>query len=169
MPVYRPRTEEEKQKISATMKSRGICGKVLYKKGHRLNIGRVPWNRGLIGWTRGTTAGFKDGNNLGNKNKGRRVTWGDKIARYGKEHFNWQGGKSFELYPVSWTKKFRELIRKRDNYVCQDCGLSQKYNGQRLSIHHIDRNKKNISYENLISLCRKCHGKTHWENKKCLG
>ncbi len=89
---------------------------------------------------------------------------------------NWQGGKSFELYPLGWTKTFKEQVRLRDNYKCQVCGCSEVENNRRLSIHHIDYDKKNLNINNLISLCNSCHTKTnkkrnYWENyfeeKKC--
>uniref|UniRef100_A0A6H1ZX55 Putative homing endonuclease n=2 Tax=viral metagenome TaxID=1070528 RepID=A0A6H1ZX55_9ZZZZ len=44
-----------------------------------------------------------------------------------------------------------------------------KYRFEKLTIHHIDYNKKNNDELNLISLCRKCHSKTggkrkYWQN-----
>ena len=39
---------------------------------------------------------------------------------------------------------------------CSVCGSHQN-----LDIHHIDRNWRNNSLENLICLCRSCHIKTH--------
>lgn len=91
----------------------------------------------------------------------------------GENHPNWQGGISFEPYSMSWTDDLRESIRKRDNYLCQECGLHQdELDGRhkKLDIHHIDYNKYNLNPENLISLCRSCHAKTnfdrnYWNNK----
>ena len=83
----------------------------------------------------------------------------------GKKHPNWQGGKSFEPYPIDWTDRFREAIRKRDNYVCQLCGIHQdelKGFNRKLDIHHIDYDKDNLNLNNLISLCRNCHLKTNF-------
>jgi len=83
---------------------------------------------------------------------------GDKAAA-------WQGGKSSELYTVDWTKTLRRSIRERDKYRCQLCGEPQ--GDQALCVHHIDYNKKNCNLNNLVTLCRSCHGKTqirriHW-------
>ncbi len=50
----------------------------------------------------------------------------------------------------------RELIRKRDNYICQKCHKFGKH------VHHIDYNKQNNKENNLICLCRKCHLKTNY-------
>lgn len=57
----------------------------------------------------------------------------------------------------------REKIRIRDDFTCQWCG--RLWNGtRRLDVHHIDGDKsKTLKYEkaskfdNMISLCHKCH------------
>lgn len=52
---------------------------------------------------------------------------------------------------------------ERDKYICQDC-KSEKTN---LVVHHIDESRKNgrdvmnNSLDNLITLCRNCHGIRH--------
>lgn len=78
---------------------------------------------------------------------------GDANSR-GRCHL-WKGGISFEPYSVDWTKTLRRAIRERDNYICQICSLYGFY------VHHIDYDKKNCDPENLITLCKKCHGKTN--------
>lgn len=86
------------------------------------------------------------------------------LAQKGEKGSNWQGGKSFELYGVDWTDELKESIRKRDNYICQECGIHQdELTGfsKKLDIHHIDYNKHNLNLNNLISLCRECHAKTN--------
>jgi len=47
------------------------------------------------------------------------------------------------------------IIFSRDNYKCQKCGKKA------ILIHHIDGNWKNNVYNNLISLCNKCHLNLH--------
>ena len=76
---------------------------------------------------------------------------------------NWQNGKSYEIYPLGWNKTFKEQIRRRDEYKCQICGIPEVENDRKLHVHHIDYNKKNISPNNLISLCTSCHVKTNTE------
>jgi len=80
-------------------------------------------------------------------------------ALKGKDHYNWQGGKSFELYSVDWTKTLKQSIRERDKYTCQKCG--EKQGDSALCVHHIDGIKTNCNPENLISLCRRCHRYVH--------
>lgn len=62
------------------------------------------------------------------------------------------------IYPIEFNNNLKEQIRKRDNHTCQKCG--KENSKEKLSIHHINYNKKNNNIENLISLCRKCHSIT---------
>jgi len=84
----------------------------------------------------------------------------------------WQGGIADLPYPYKF-RKIKKLIKERDNYTCQECGKQFKGKNQ-LDVHHIDYNKKNSKPENLITLCKSCHGKTkfirgdwinHFKNK----
>lgn len=72
-----------------------------------------------------------------------------------------------------YTKEILELkesIRKRDNYTCQDCRITQEENiikfNRKLAVHHIDGNDTNNVKENMISLCNKCHRKLHKEENQ---
>ena len=51
------------------------------------------------------------------------------------------------------------LILERDDYMCVMCGSVKK-----LNIHHIDKNSKNNSIRNLVTLCHKCHMFAHTRN-----
>jgi len=75
---------------------------------------------------------------------------------------NWKGGKSYEPYPLTFNKEFKNSIKRRDNYTCMGCGENNKT----LCVHHIDYNKKNTTKENCISLCRVCHTKTNYNRNK---
>jgi len=59
------------------------------------------------------------------------------------------------LYPSKW-KLLRGQIKKRDGYKCKICGSSEK-----LVVHHIDFNKENNHFSNLITVCRSCHNRIH--------
>ncbi len=80
------------------------------------------------------------------------------ISLKGENNPNWIGGKSFELYGIDFNDKLKKQIRKRDKYVCKMCEIKESKESH--SVHHIDYNKKNNSFSNLITLCRKCHAKT---------
>lgn len=127
---------------------------------HRKNLskagkGRTPWNKGKKGeqvaWNKG----------LKGWRAGEKHPWMAK----GKDHYNWRGGISRYGYTEEWKTPLLDSIRKRDDFVCQECGVHQdELNmGQikKLDIHHIDYNKDNCDPINLISLCRSCHVKTN--------
>lgn len=72
----------------------------------------------------------------------------------------WRGGRF--PYGLDWYQQRREA-RKRDNYTCQQCGITEQELGQHLDVHHIKSVRKfKDSCEandlaNLVSLCRSCH------------
>jgi hypothetical protein len=82
------------------------------------------------------------------------------IKKSGSGHWNWKGGISCEPYCDIWLdKKFKESVKQRDDYKCMNpnCwGTSA-----RLSIHHIDYNKKNCAPNNLITLCNSCNSRAN--------
>lgn len=93
----------------------------------------------------------------------------------GENTSNWRGGLSREPYPLRFDEKLKEKIRKRDNYTCQLCGCLQEDYFQKLSVHHIDYDKRNLDERNLISLCCGCNTKVNNNRKnwvrvfaKCL-
>lgn len=81
----------------------------------------------------------------------------------GEKNPNWNGGTSFEPYPVDWTEALRRSIRERDHYICQLTGL---YGNE---VHHIDYDKKNCVPKNLITLSHNSNTKVnknreYWTN-----
>ena len=80
----------------------------------------------------------------------------------GENHPNWKGGTSNQPYPFEFNKILKEDIKTRDNFMCGICGKET----QKLAIHHINYDKNNIKFDNLISLCYSCHSKTNY-NRDC--
>lgn len=89
-------------------------------------------------------------------------------------HPHWLGGIGKFPYPFEFNDELKDMIRARDNYNCQLCGISEEEHilikGMQLHIHHIDYNKDNCFENNLISLCHQCHARTnynreHWSYK----
>lgn len=66
---------------------------------------------------------------------------------------------------IFFNKEFRKSILSQQSWSCGLCCIKRgdKPEGKTIKfpLHHIDRNKKNNSRENLIFLCAFCHGKVH--------
>lgn len=89
-------------------------------------------------------------------------------AKIGDQHPLWQGGSVD--FGVNWHIQ-RDLAYKRDNGMCQHCGLTEsqsvKKYGARCSVHHIEKRRafkergeaiENANIlTNLITLCASCH------------
>lgn len=84
----------------------------------------------------------------------------------GKNHPNWKNGIGNLPYPFEFNDKLREKVRKRDNYQCQNCNMTEEEHlivcGVNLSVHHIDYNKKNCKEDNLIALCIQCNTRANY-------
>lgn len=109
----------------------------------------------------------KCGNEISYNSKYNRTGMCSSCARSGENNPNYVHGQGHFPYPLTFNNKLKESIRERDNYACQICGLKEKNNLRinkpvNLPIHHIDYNKDNCSFDNLISLCCKCHTKTNF-------
>lgn len=76
---------------------------------------------------------------------------------------SWIDGRSLikREYTKEFSSELKEKIRQRDNYNCQNCGMTDEEHivvlGYHLTIHHIDYNKDNCNKENLITLCNQCN------------
>ena len=83
----------------------------------------------------------------------------------GENNPTWKGGKGHHYTGGFYSQ--RKLARKRDNYTCQLCGITEEEFGQELSVHHIknyrcfeDKHEAN-NLDNLVSVCEKCHRFIH--------
>ena len=121
----------------------GMLNKRSWNKGKKLHY--EVWNKGTKGVMKPNKTSFKRGDTVG------------------KNNINWRNGASFELYGKEFNNDLKLIIRFRDKFTCRLCGF--KENGQALDVHHIDYNKKNNSWNNLISLCHNCHMQTNWNRK----
>ena len=86
-----------------------------------------------------------------------------KCKSIGKFNSNWRGGIEHEPYTKEFNDKLREKIRERDNCTCQLCGKHQYEFKSKLTVHHINYDKKNSSEENLIALCNACNLKVNYK------
>lgn len=143
----------------------------IFTKEHRKHLsealmGRTAWNKGKTGIYRlETIERIKKkltGRKLSKEHKKKIIEYMKKY-RNGENNPNWKGGKSFEPYTPEFTEKLKMRIRKRDNYICQICN---RYGN---AIHHIDYDKTNCDFNNLITLCKSCNSKVnskrnYWNN-----
>lgn len=95
-------------------------------------------------------------------------------CRTGKLNHFYKHGQGNFPYPLEFSDKLKENIRKRDDYLCQECGITEEEHlivwGEILSVHHIDYNKFNNVTENLLTLCRNCNTRANfnvacWQEK----
>lgn len=86
-------------------------------------------------------------------------------TRMGENNPNWNGGTSFLPYCPKFNENFREYVRDKFNRVCFLCGKTEKENGKKLSVHHVNYSKKCLCDEDescqFVPLCISCHAKTH--------
>jgi hypothetical protein len=101
-------------------------------------IGRKPWNKGLD-------------TPLCVRAKQSKKRYELNIA--GEKHYKWAGGCDEYYRSIA-----RRVIARSTRVIrCNQCESILD-----LVIHHIDKNVKNNSLENLLCLCRGCHTKLHW-------
>jgi hypothetical protein len=91
----------------------------------------------------------------------------------GKEHYAYVHGQGYAPYAKDFNETLKEQIRKRDNYICQNCDMTEEEHlivyGRVLEVHHIDYNKQNCNKDNLITTCKVCNmranfNRDYWKN-----
>lgn len=86
-------------------------------------------------------------------------------ATEGCKNPNWKGGISAEPYCEVWNDRgYKESIKERDNYQCQN-PTCQKENEIDLMVHHINYKKKDCTPSNLITLCRSCNSRANFNRE----
>ena len=153
-------------------------------------LGKVPWNKGIpmseetkkklseyhmgrTAWNKGKKASLESKRKMSVAHKGKKLTdeHKQKIAdsERGEKHYNWQGGLSFQDYPQDFTQQLKERIRLRDKNICQLCGTTADEEFKRfrskLSVNHIDFNKRNCDESNLNTLCRPCNSRINYRRE----
>ena len=117
-----------------------------FQKGSKVNIGRIPWNKG---------------------EKGLQVAWNKGLKGYlaGKKHWQWKGGitpENTKIRNSTEIRLWRKSVFQKDNWICQKC--KERKSGK-LRSHHIlnfaEYPKLRTSIENGITFCKNCHEEFH--------
>ena len=148
-------SEEHKAKIGAWTKSKwedGTFGSDEYLEKLR---GREPTNKGVP-----HTEETKSKMSLAHKRLFEDPEYKEYRKRFvvrGEDHPNWKGGTSYEPYSPEFTAELKAQVQERDEHACRVC---LEFNPDWV-VHHINGDKKNSDIDNLVLLCRSCHGRIH--------
>lgn len=91
----------------------------------------------------------------------------------GEKHPRWKGGTSKRTSRGEGWSPARKECLKRDNYICQICGIHQDNYYRQLDVHHktsyfkFDNPLEANHLSNLVSLCHSCHMKVENGNQSC--
>ena len=123
------------------------------------HLGKIPWNKGKTNCysleTRKRISLAQTG-----KKQSLSTCLKRSISLSGDKSPNWKGGTSRREYDIFTWKRLRTKIYKRDNWTCQICLIKCHKKGEIQCHHRIPyRISQDNSFGNLITLCRKCHGK----------
>ncbi|MEK6882153.1 MAG: HNH endonuclease signature motif containing protein [Nanoarchaeota archaeon] len=137
-----------------------------FKKGNNKLKNAYKWEKGHI-TSEETKRKIGIANSTSQKGKKLSEETKRKIGKAleGEKCHLWRGGISFEPYGLEFNEDLKEVIRNRDRRKCQICKKTELECKEKLSIHHIDYDKKNNDPKNLISLCRNCHMKSNFNRK----
>jgi hypothetical protein len=65
--------------------------------------------------------------------------------------------KSTGEYPVNW-KEIAKAVKDAAGWKCIRCEHTHDIEGgYMLTVHHLDLNKSNCAWWNIVALCQKCH------------
>lgn len=133
--------------------SKGLKGHIVTLK-TRLKISEK--NIGNIGPMKGRKLSAESRQKISDFRKGKPSP---NKGKFGILNPNWKGGPTY--YSPEFNATLKEIIKKRDNYRCMNPGCKNK--STRLSVHHINYDKKDCRHENLITLCVSCNTKANKE------
>ena len=148
----KPRTAETKKKISDAHKGITHTDETR-KKISDVNKGKIP--------TAETCKRISDGL------KGRPVSEETRrrlsATHQGLQYDEWESFACESLYCPKFTEACKESNREKYGRKCFICGKSEKDNGQKLSVHHVDMDKAQGCDSNwkLVPLCKRHHATSH--------
>jgi hypothetical protein len=182
----KPLSKEHKDKIRKSLTgykhTEEACANMKLAQNKLYNTGKITWNKGLKKEIDKRVK--KNGLGISKSLKGKYV--GEKNHMYGKKlPDSWRINMSLALggtgdvdnfnkdYPRKFNARLKNKIRERDNYRCQNCGMTQEEHyivyGRDIEVHHIDYDRENCKEDNLITTCKQCNirankNKTYWKD-----
>lgn len=92
-------------------------------------------------------------------NKGLTIASDSRILKWsGENNYRYNASKKTRYSRKFRNKEYRKMLLEQQNSVCFKCNSTD---GRQLCLHHVDEDKANDSYENLIFVCRSCHIRLH--------
>lgn len=85
-------------------------------------------------------------------------------GKQGISYDEWDGYVNESPYCEKFNESCRERNRNKHGRTCFICGMEERMNGRKLSVHHIDNSKtQGCDGEKwkLVPLCNSCHGRAH--------
>lgn len=86
--------------------------------------------------------------------------WRAKVSSFGDSNPMWRGGCGGKYTP-GFDASLKRAIRKRDNFTCQLCGITENESGYIHSVHHIDYSHNNHKPDNLVTTCKGCNSRVN--------
>ena len=153
-------SEETKRKQGKAKKGRK---RPLFSEKWRRNMSLAQKNNPTCYWL-GKHRPKETNDKISKSHKGKKKPWKSRDMK-GEKNINWRGGIQYEPYGIEFNEERKEKIRNKFGRKCFECNITEDKLGYKLSIHHIDYDKKNNSEDNLIPLCNSCHMKTGFKRK----
>lgn len=150
-------TKETKNKLS-----KALQGKITWNKGMKMDEGFCRKNseahKGQISWCKGRHIQTNTGRTHFKKGI---IPWNYGLPP--EKQPAWAGGTSKLPYGFDFSTELKDIIRERDSFECQGCGILEIELDEKLTIHHINYDKTDNNESNLIALCRKCNAKANYD------
>ena len=162
-------TAATKKKISEAKKGRKFSDATKKKlsEAHKGKKHSVATKKKMSGVRKGKKHSKSWTKNISEANKGKKRTDIAKkkmsASHQGIPYEKWEAFACEKKYCPKFDEKCRESNRNKYGRRCFICNKTEKANGQKLSVHHVDMQKSQGCESNwkLVPLCKHCHATAH--------